>query len=159
MRKKGAVNALLDEYRRAIAELQSVIADLTESELLDIADPVTTNPECKSIQAVLTHVVSSGFSYCIYIQNHRGIENKRPAPEFRRSAADYVADLALMQTFTDQTFSDIYDEELEAHQYANMIQTKWGQAYDMEQMMEHAIVHVLRHRRQIAHFKTIMRAK
>jgi hypothetical protein len=30
--------------------------------------------------------------------------------------------------------------------------TGWGQHYDIEQMMEHAIVHVLRHRRQVEKF-------
>jgi hypothetical protein len=31
--------------------------------------------------------------------------------------------------------------------------TSWGQLYDIEQLMEHAIVHVLRHRRQIEQYK------
>ncbi len=29
------------------------------------------------------------------------------------------------------------------------IQSRWGVRYDLEQLLEHAIVHVLRHRRQI----------
>ncbi|HEY5122872.1 MAG TPA: hypothetical protein VIK14_03975, partial [Ignavibacteria bacterium] len=28
----------------------------------------------------------------------------------------------------------------------------WGQQYDIEQLLEHAIVHILRHRRQIENF-------
>jgi hypothetical protein len=32
------------------------------------------------------------------------------------------------------------------------IQAPWGPVYDLEQMLEHAIVHVLRHRRQIERF-------
>jgi hypothetical protein len=27
--------------------------------------------------------------------------------------------------------------------------SRWGMRYNLEQMMEHAIVHILRHRRQI----------
>jgi hypothetical protein len=30
--------------------------------------------------------------------------------------------------------------------------THWGQTYDLEQLLEHAIVHILRHRRQIERF-------
>jgi hypothetical protein len=40
------------------------------------------------------------------------------------------------------------DEELAAVE----IQAAWGPRYDVEQMLEHAIVHVLRHRRQIERF-------
>jgi hypothetical protein len=32
------------------------------------------------------------------------------------------------------------------------IDSRWGVQYDMEQMLEHAIVHILRHRRQIERF-------
>ena len=34
----------------------------------------------------------------------------------------------------------------------NKIITSWGQSYDFEQLFEHAIVHILRHRRQIERF-------
>ena len=30
--------------------------------------------------------------------------------------------------------------------------TSWGQRYDIDQLLEHAIVHVLKHRRQIERF-------
>ena len=37
--------------------------------------------------------------------------------------------------------------------YPNLkIKTRWGQLYDVDQLFEHAIVHVLRHRRQIERF-------
>jgi len=29
------------------------------------------------------------------------------------------------------------------------MKTSWGENYDFEQLLEHAIVHILRHRRQI----------
>jgi len=32
------------------------------------------------------------------------------------------------------------------------MQVRWGPTYDFEQLFEHAIVHVLRHRRQIERF-------
>lgn len=33
-----------------------------------------------------------------------------------------------------------------------VIHSQWGVTYDLEQLLEHAIVHVLRHRRQIEKF-------
>jgi hypothetical protein len=32
------------------------------------------------------------------------------------------------------------------------IDSRWGQKYDIEQLLEHAIVHILRHRRQLDKF-------
>lgn len=37
------------------------------------------------------------------------------------------------------------------------ILVRWGQLYDVEQLFEHAIVHILRHRRQIERFLLILR--
>jgi len=37
---------------------------------------------------------------------------------------------------------------------AVQIRSRWGAVYDLEQLLEHAIVHVLRHRRQIERFLT-----
>ena len=35
---------------------------------------------------------------------------------------------------------------------ATTIQTGWGQTFDVEQLLEHAVMHVHRHRRQIERF-------
>ncbi len=35
---------------------------------------------------------------------------------------------------------------------STFIKAGWGPTYDVEQLLEHAIVHVLRHRRQIEKF-------
>ena len=46
--------------------------------------------------------------------------------------------------------------ELEQPDNSLKIKSGWGQSYDIEQMTEHAIVHVLRHRRQIEKFKQLL---
>ncbi|MEO8768577.1 MAG: DinB family protein [Ferruginibacter sp.] len=157
IKKQNAVLAFLEEYKKAINELQNIISDVNELELIEIADPLTASPECKSIQTILTHVVSSGYSYCVYIQNHRNIDSKRPEQRLRLSSFEYSNDLNQVLEFTNQTFAGIYDHELEVFNNSKKIATRWGQVYDIEQMMEHAIVHILRHRRQIQNFKKIIR--
>ena len=157
IKKQNAVLAFLEEYKKAINELQIIISDVSSQELIEIVDPRTANPECRSIQTILTHVVSSGYSYCVYIQNHRNIDSKRPGQELRLSCSEYSNDLNQVLEFTNQTFSSIYDHELEMFNNSQKITTRWGQIYDIEQMMEHAIVHVLRHRRQIENFKKLIR--
>ena len=158
IKKQNAVFAFLEEYQKAIKELQYIIADVNEVELLKIVDTITSNSECRSIQTILTHVISSGYSYYMYIQNHRNIDSKRPEQKLRLTTFEYSNDLDKVLEFTNQTFSVIYDNELEEFNNSNKIITKWGQYYDIEQMMEHAIVHILRHRRQIGNFKKIIRS-
>ena len=153
-KRQNAVNALLAEYKKAIIELQNVIEDLDESELITIVDPLTDNPDCKSIQTILAHVVRSGYSYAVYIQNHRNVNSKRPEKTFRLSANEFKNDLDKVLQFTCDTFSTIYDDELEEFENVKKIKTLWGQFYDIEQLMEHAIVHILRHRLQIEKFIT-----
>ena len=41
---------------------------------------------------------------------------------------------------------------MEENDPSKKIKVRWGQLYDPEQLMEHAIVHILRHRRQIENF-------
>lgn len=155
-KNQNAVNALLAEYTKTIIELQQTIRDIPETDLAYIVDPDTQNPDCKSIQTVLAHVVSSGISYCVYIRNHRNIPGSRPEKTNRVSVSEYIKDLDNVIQYTNVTFADIYDNELEEYDNTKKMMTSWQQCYDIEQLMEHAIVHILRHRRQIEKFKTLL---
>ena len=70
------------------------------------------------------------------------------------SSKEYHNDLENLILYTIETFESIQDFELEEFDEDKKIKTSWGQVYDIEQMMEHAVVHVLRHRRQIEKFKS-----
>ena len=151
---QNAVSALLAEYEKAIIELQHVIQDISQEDLTFTVDRETNNPDCKSIQTILSHVVSSGYSYSVYIQNFKNRNSIRPEKVNRSSIADYINDLDNVLKFTQETFATIEDDALEEYDTSKKIMTSWGQLYDIEQLMEHAIVHILRHRRQIEKFKT-----
>ncbi|MFV8335769.1 hypothetical protein [Flavobacterium sp. RSP29] len=56
---QNAVSTLFAEYKKAIVELQHVIHEISQEDLTFTVDHVTTNPDCKSIRTVLSHVVSS----------------------------------------------------------------------------------------------------
>ncbi len=70
----------------------------------------------------------------------------------KMSSGEYHKDLDALINYTDETFQNIYDNELEELNEEKKIKTSWGQVYDIEQIMEHAVMHVLRHRRQIEKF-------
>ncbi|RTY89853.1 DinB family protein [Flavobacterium sp. GT3R68] len=153
---KNAVHALLSEYKKAILELQHAIQNISVEDLTFIVDTKTDNPDCQSIQTVLSHVVRSGYSYCVYIRNLRNENVLCPEKTNRGSISEYLTDLNNVLKFTHETFHTISDKELERFKESEKIKTSWEQVYDIEQMMEHAIVHVLRHRLQIENFKAKM---
>lgn len=157
MNHRGAVIALISEHEKAILELQDVIQDITTKELTTIVDNTTKNPDCKSIQTILSHVVLAGYSYNVYVRNFRKNTAVRPELKFHKNSSDYVNDLNNLICYTEETFTSIEDSDLERHQNEEKILTNWKQYYDIEQLMEHAIVHVLRHRRQIQNFLRIIR--
>ena len=157
--RTGAVGALLDEYERALADLQNTIADISNDELTAIADTKTTNPNCRSVQAILAHVVIAGYGYALYIGRLSGEEFDYPGKVLRLTIAGYHTDLNSVFAFTTETFKTIHDNQLEEFETTRKIKTFWGQFYDIEQITEHAIVHILRHRRQIEKFKIILRGQ
>jgi uncharacterized damage-inducible protein DinB len=150
--RPGAIGAILDEYERAINDLKMVIEDIDDNTLTRIVDPDTANESCRSIQTILSHVVHSGYGYATSIHNLKGHHVTRRAKNFHPTVQEYLADLTGVFTFTDNVLSEFKDDELEQFDAALKIKAGWGQVYDVEQMMEHAIVHILRHRRQIEKF-------
>jgi uncharacterized damage-inducible protein DinB len=151
--RSGAVGALLDEYEKVIIELQQIIEDISGETLIKVADENTTDENCISIQAILAHVIRSGYAYAVYIRNLKGEKMERPISLIHTSIGNYQNELDEVFRFTVDTFSNIQDHQLEESDNNKKIISSWGQLYDIEQIMEHAIVHILRHRRQIEKFK------
>lgn len=151
--KRRIIEVLLAEYRRVLDELKECVADVKPAELAHIADAKTSNQDCVSIRSVLTHVVHCGDNYNFLIRRHRGSDEKRHPP--RRcfdTAAEYGAELDGLYESTVETLAPLTDRQMAAFDPKNKIVTQWGQYYDVEQLLEHAIVHVMRHRRQIEGF-------
>jgi len=146
----GAIQALLDEYTKAIDELIVVIQPLTSAQLCTVLDPDASNPDTRSIQTILTHICASIFSYAVYIENDLGFDTVRPARRSFNHIDGFCLYLNEGLAYTKQVFIRHPELDLEELNPAKKILSNWGQQYDVEQMMEHAIVHILRHRRQIS---------
>ncbi len=148
----GAIKGLLDEYKKAISELIKSIESIDKNDLSRIVDENTSDLDCKSIERILSHVINSGYGYTIYIENSLGLNKIRPEKKLWNNANEYTAQLNLMFEYCENFFSSHPDITLEEHDNSKKIKVNWGQQYDVEQLMEHAIVHILRHRRQIENF-------
>jgi uncharacterized damage-inducible protein DinB len=143
---------MMDEYERAVAELSGLLRKMSDEEFERARDRETQDEACRSIQTILRHVVSAGYGYACYIREAFAAEAKRPdiPPGKRLESLDQ---LEVMLAYTVATLEgkwELSDDQIMAVQ----IRSRWGAIYDLEQLLEHAIVHVLRHRRQIERFLT-----
>src|SRR6186713_927996 len=111
--RQGAIGALLDEYERAIADLLHTITDISSDELIKIVDDKTTDTRCISVQTILSHVVSSGYNYALYIRQIPGEKVDFTNDVFHPAVKDYQGDLNDVFRFTEDTFDTIQEDQLE----------------------------------------------
>lgn len=153
--RKGTIGALLDEYQNVIDDLKKNTADINDNDLVKIMDKETGNKDCVSVQSVLTHIIMCGRYYITMIDIHRGnADSIWPVRKKLKTIEEYNIALDEMMNQTNKFFDNISESEMAEFDSSKKILTFWGQLYDIEQLMEHAIVHVSRHRRQIQKFKS-----
>ena len=145
--RKGAIGALMDEYERASSDLKLLFRNISEERFIEILDTQTKDEDCRSAQTIMKHVVGAGYGYADYIRGALGSASTSPA---RRLFAvdDVEAQIDAMLEYTVQTLEGRW-EMTEEEMTSVVIDSRWGVRYDVEQLLEHAIVHILRHRRQI----------
>ena len=151
-RTNGAIGALLDEYERAIKDLKNVLNTVTDTELITIVDTQTDDEDCRSIQTIMAHVVRAGYGYAILVRNHEGEKLVNPERVYLENSNAFIEALDKMFAFNVLLFNDYPNVKLEESDADKKMRVSWGQLYDVEQIFEHAIVHILRHRRQIERF-------
>jgi uncharacterized damage-inducible protein DinB len=148
--RSGAIGALMDEYERAASELKRLIEQIPEADFVRVVDSETKDEDCRSAQTIMSHVVRSGYGYADYIREQFSIASTRPQPKLlSREEALEQLDAALR--YTAETLEgrwEMSDEEITG----TVINTRWGAVFTVEGLLEHAIVHILRHRRQIEKF-------
>ena len=148
--RQGWLGALMDEYERAAGELAQVVTGISDEEYGLVRDTATKDEECRSIRTVFFHVVAAGYGYAILLRIAWGLEKlDRPRDAIERT--DAPAALQAMLEATSAALEGKWNLS-EDEGAALQIRSGWGVVYDLEQLLEHAIVHVLRHRRQIERF-------
>lgn len=148
--RTGAIGALLDEYERAALEIKDLINRIPEEDFGRIVDPLTEDDDCRSVQTIVSHVIRSMHGYADYIRKIYSI----PAVPLQKKVFSKQETLEMINEglkYTAETLEgkwNLSDKEINSI----LIETSWGVNYDLEQILEHAIVHILRHRRQIDKF-------
>lgn len=148
--RKGPVGAMMDEYERASGELIAILEGIGDEEFERIRDTQTQDEDCRSIQTIMRHVIRAGYGYAGYM---RTAWKRDPVVRWDEPVrrADTPAEMRKMLAYMVETLDGHWDMTEKEAGGMQMV-TRWGQTYDFEQLFEHAIVHVLRHRRQIDRF-------
>jgi uncharacterized damage-inducible protein DinB len=140
----------MDEYERAASELERLIERIPEDDFVRVVDSETSSDDCRSAQTIMSHVVRAGYGYADYIREQFSIASTRPQPSLL-SRQESLEQLQATLRYTAETLEgrwEMSEEEI----LGTVIKSRWGVVYDVEGLLEHAIVHILRHRRQIEKF-------
>jgi hypothetical protein len=148
--RKGGIGAVMDEYERAAAEFKNVIGNISESDFVKIVDTETKDEDCRSVQTIVSHVTNSGYGYANYIRDWFSIPKTSPERKLL-SKDEFLLRFEQMLAYTSETLDGKFEYSDEEVMKVKMI-VRWGSQYDLEQLLEHAVVHILRHRRQIEKF-------
>jgi hypothetical protein len=148
--RKGGIGAVIDEYERAASELKNLVEKISDSDYIKIVDQDTKDDDCRSVQTLVSHVTNSGYAYANYIRDWFSIPKNSPERRML-SQKDFPIELEKMLVYTSETLQDKWKFSDEQIMKVKMI-VRWGPQYDLEQLLEHAVVHILRHRRQIEKF-------
>jgi hypothetical protein len=141
----GAFGALLDEYARAADELCR-IAESFEPERF-VAERPSDDPDCVSPREICRHCAGAAIGYANYLLHARGIDMQKRDLRIEEPA-DVRPALESALRLTEETVEplrDLDDQAVAAIEF----RSRWGTVYNPESMLEHAICHLLRHRRQL----------
>jgi uncharacterized damage-inducible protein DinB len=140
----------MDEYERAASELGSLVERIPEDDFVRIVDAQTKDDDCRSVQTIMSHVVRASYGYADYIREQFAIASTRPESKLL-SHQESLEQLDAALRYTAETLEGRWEmsgEEISR----TVIESRWGVVYDVEGLLEHAVVHILRHRRQIEKF-------
>lgn len=148
--RRGVLGALMDELERAADALVGLIRGLTEDDFNAVRNPDEKESAFRSIQSIVNHVIQAGYGHANYLRRALSMAGHRVEVPLatRLESIEQLSEMLEYMAATLEGRWSMTDEEV----CAVAFETRWGQTYDLEQMLEHTIVHVLRHRRQIERY-------
>jgi uncharacterized damage-inducible protein DinB len=148
MSERAAVEALLDEHQRAMAHLLAFIQPWDEETL----DRTVLGDATRTYRQVLQHVATAAyFGYFVWTQRMLEWDVLPPPVPARERITDFHRLSALREILAQttpygrQALARLTDEQLDKPQFMS----NWNEPYTIDQMLEHAVVHVWRHLRQL----------
>jgi hypothetical protein len=145
----GPFGALMDEYARAAVDFLHVLEAFDGTRFG--SEKAKNDEDTRTPRLVAYHVVSCARRYADYIRKARGLpfeERYVGDPAEYRVPADTRPRLRAALRYTEGALEGFYDADDAALEAASF-HVRWGPRYDPEMLLEHAVCHLLRHRRQL----------
>jgi uncharacterized damage-inducible protein DinB len=149
--RKGNVGALMDEYERAALELKALIEPISEEDYERIADAETEDADCHSIQTIMNHVIHAGNGYANAIRRETSMPFEPLGERKQISKEEIGAEIDKVLAYTVETLEGRWEMSF-AELEKVIVARKGNFSENLEQSLEHAVLHILRHRRQIEKF-------
>jgi len=147
--RSGAFGALMDEYARAAEDFCRVVATFDKTRFS--SEKPNNSETTRSPRAMCVHVIGGAHRYAHYIRKRLGIdfvERYETDPARVRLSRDVRPLLAEAIKFTESTVEPLLAMS-EEKVLALTFPVRWGPTYDPAMILEHAVCHLLRHRRQL----------
>jgi hypothetical protein len=147
--RSGPFGALMDEYARAAEDFCRVVESFDPGRF--DAERPSSNPNTASPRAICLHVIGAAHRYAHYVRKARGVdfvERYEADPARLRSPQQVRTLLAEGILLTEETVEPLLnatEQQIQALSFT----VRWGPRYDPEMILEHAVCHLLRHRRQL----------
>jgi len=149
----GPFGSLMDEYARAAEEFCRVVEAFSPAEFA--SEKPANDADTKTPRALCIHVVGAAHRYSDYIRKARGmpfVDRFLLDPALLTDPGQTRGHLASGLRYTEGALEGLEkatDEELAKLKFT----VRWGPVYDPEMILEHAVVHLLRHRRQLERWR------
>lgn len=128
------LRAFLDTWRRAKAA--------------EVALPETEDPSYASLESLLVHVLACARSYMVWMCEQLELPNPKidPAPSAAEIEAEAERYLDHVVAGWLHPLKDVPEEHFEDREY----RSRWNVLYCIDAMLEHAVMHPIRHEHQLA---------
>ncbi len=140
----GGARALVELHDRHLREFLAVWREADDRRL---ELPRTTDPNYASTEALLAHVLGCAARYLAWICEQRAIPppelERYPEPNDLAARADEVLKRVLA------AWRDPLKDLTEERAYAPAHESPWGPPYCIDAMLEHAVMHPIRHAHQL----------
>jgi hypothetical protein len=139
----------MDEYARAAEDFCKVVETFDDGRFN--SEKPNNSETTRSPRAMCVHVLGAAHRYAHYIRKRLGtdfVERYDADPARVRSSKDVRPLLAEAIVFSESTVEPLF-EMPEQEILALNFPVRWGPTYDPEMILEHAVCHLLRHRRQL----------
>ena len=127
-------------------ELRGFVATWRRAAAWGVDLPDTDDPDCVSADAMARHVLNAAGRYMIWLTDKLGL----PSPGIEEAPpVEAVADRAdaYLEHVLAQWRAPLRDVSAERFSEAHV--SNWGEPFTLESMLEHAVVHPMRHALQL----------